>query len=169
MKEPMKETAKKTQLKLDPEQVDRALNTLPTALRALSHGLDHIGVAVPSLREGLTLYRDLLGLPLVEEETVDYDGVKVAILELGGGGLLELLEPSNPDSPVAKFIAKRGGGVHHIALRVPDCVAAIRAAEAAGLEMIDRKPRQGAHGKMIAFVHPRSSGGVLLELCERRQ
>ena len=153
---------------LDPELVNQALSALPRALRTLSHGLDHIGIAVPNVREALTLYRDLLGLPLVEEEGVDYDGVKVAILDLGVG-LLELLEPNKPDSPVAKFLEKRGGGVHHLALRVSDCAAAIAVCKAAGLQLIDEKPRPGAHGKFIAFVHPKSTGGVLLELCERRQ
>lgn len=153
---------------LDPELVNQALNSLPRALRTLSHGLDHIGIAVPNVRDALTLYRDLLGLPLVEEEGVDYDGVKVAILELGGG-LVELLEPTKPDSPVAKFLEKRGGGVHHVALRVTDCADAIHVCKAAGLQLIDDKPRPGAHGKFIAFVHPKSTGGVLLELCERRR
>jgi methylmalonyl-CoA epimerase len=150
----------------DTARIDAALAGLPEGLRPLSLGLDHLGVAVPDLSEALRLYRDLLGLTLLETETVESDGVKVAILELGGGHL-ELLEPTGPGSPVARFLEKRGPGIHHVALAVKDCAAAIGVLDAAGARMLDTAPRPGAGGKRIAFVHPRSAGGVLLELCQR--
>ena len=150
----------------DPARIDAALADLPDGLRPLSLGLDHLGVAVPDLEQALRLYRDLLGLTLLEMETVESDGVRVAILELGGGHL-ELLEPTGPESPVARFLEKRGPGIHHLALAVKDCRAAIDAVRGAGARMLDEAPRPGAGGKRIAFVHPRSAGGVLLELCQR--
>jgi methylmalonyl-CoA epimerase len=149
------------------EDVQRALDALPAGVRPLASGLDHIGVAVESLSASLTLYRDLLGLVLLYEETVESDGVRVAVLELGGGHL-ELLEPTAPDTPVGRFLAKRGPGIHHVALRVRDCAAALAAVQDAGYAMLDTAPRPGAGGKQIAFVHPRSTGGVLLELCQPR-
>lgn len=150
---------------LDPQDVQKALSNVPEALRPLSRGLDHIGVAVESCADGLRLYRDLLGLELLYEEEVESDGVKVAVLELGGGHL-ELLEPTGPDTPVGRFLARRGGGIHHVALRVDDCAAALAACRAAGLRTLDEAPRPGAGGKQIAFLHPKASGGVLLELCQ---
>jgi methylmalonyl-CoA epimerase len=149
-----------------PEAIQSALAELPEDLKPLSQGLDHLGVAVPSLEEALRLYRDLLGLKLVEIETVESDGVKVAILELGGGHL-ELLEPTGPQSPVAKFLEKRGPGLHHMALSVGDCAVALRAFADAGVQMLDTTPRPGAGGKLIGFCHPKATGGLLLELCQR--
>ena len=111
------------------------------------------------------MYHDLLGLDLLYTETVESDGVRVAVLEFGGGHL-ELLEPTGPESPVARFIEKRGPGLHHVALRVSDCGTALQAVADAGFELIDREPRIGAGGKLIGFLHPRSTGGVLLELCQ---
>jgi methylmalonyl-CoA epimerase len=146
-------------------EIEKVLSELPAADLPLSEGLDHIGLAVESLEESLPLYRDLLGLPLLYEETVASDGVRVAVLELGGGHL-ELLEPTGPDSPVGRFLEKRGPGIHHVAMRVKNCATAIAAAQAAGYRLLDEKPRPGAGGKQIAFVHPRSTGGVLLELCQ---
>lgn len=150
---------------MDAAAIRAALAQLPAAVKPLSSGLDHIGVAVPSLAEGLALYRDLLGLKLLYQEEVASDGVRVAVLELGGGHL-ELLEPMGPDTPVGRFLAKRGPGIHHIALRVRDCAAALAAVRAAGCAVLDEVPRPGAGGKFIAFLHPKSTGGVLLELCQ---
>jgi len=150
----------------DAAAIESALASLPAELKPLGRGLDHLGVAVPSLEEALRLYRDLLGLELLEMETVESDGVKVAILELGGEHL-ELLEPTGPESPVAKFLEKRGPGLHHMALAVTDCAAALNAFAEAGVMMLDTSPRTGAGGKLIGFCHPKSTGGLLLELCQR--
>jgi len=150
---------------LDPAKIRESLDGLPESIRALSTGLDHLGVAVPSLEEGLLLYRDLLGLEHLYDETVESDGVRVAVLSLGSGHL-ELLEPTGPDSPIAKFLEKRGPGIHHVALRVNDCATALGALKRSGVRTIDDAPRPGAGGKQIAFVHPKATGGVLLELCQ---
>jgi len=146
-------------------RIQEVLESLPDGLRPLTSGLDHIGMAVESLTDSLPLYRDLLGLELLYEETVESDGVRVAVLELGGGHL-ELLEPTGLDTPVGRFLAKRGPGIHHIALRVNDCAAALAAARDCGLQTLDQAPRRGAGGKQIAFLHPKATGGVLLELCQ---
>lgn len=149
----------------DPHKIAEILDRLPASVRPLSSGLDHLGVAVRDLDTSLPLYRDLMGLDLLYTETVESDGVRVAVLDFGGGHL-ELLEPTGPDSPVARFIEKRGPGLHHVALRVNDCRTALNAVREAGFELIDREPRDGAGGKLIAFIHPRATGGVLLELCQ---
>jgi len=149
-----------------PELLRKAILGLPPEARPLCDGLDHLGVAVRSLEDTLPLYRDLLELPLLGTETIERDAVRVAILDLKGAHL-ELLEPTSDESPVAKFLSKRGPGLHHVALRVKDCAAAVRALRDAGVSMIDETPRSGASNKLIAFCHPRSTGGVLLELCQR--
>ena len=149
-----------------PELVRKALSGIPDEARPLCDGLDHLGLAVESLEASVPLYRDLLELPLLDTETIKSDGVRVAIFDLKGAHL-ELLEPSSEESPVAKFLRKRGPGLHHVALRVKDCAAAVAALREAGISMIDEAPRPGAGGKLIAFCHPRSTGGVLLELCQR--
>lgn len=150
---------------IDPDRIADILEGLPEALLPLSSGLDHLGVAVRDLDSTLPLYHELLGLELLYTETIESDGVRVAVLEFGGGHL-ELLEPTGPDSPVARFIEKRGPGLHHVALRVVDCGTALQAVADAGFDLIDREPRIGAGGKLIGFLHPRSTGGVLLELCQ---
>jgi methylmalonyl-CoA epimerase len=150
---------------IDPAKISAILEALPEEIRPLSTGLDHLGVAVESLDATLPLYHDMLGLELLYTETVESDRVKVAVLEFGGGHL-ELLEPTDPDSPVAKFIEKRGPGLHHVALRVKDCGSALEAVAEAGFRLIDQTPRVGAGGKLIGFIHPKSTGGVLLELCQ---
>jgi methylmalonyl-CoA epimerase len=150
----------------NPQQLRKLILDLPPELRPLCEGLDHVGVAVTNLEQVLPLYRDLLELPLLGLETVESDKVRVAILDLKGPHL-ELLEPTSQKSPVAKFLQKRGPGLHHVALRVKDCAAAVRTLGEAKIEMIDEKPRPGASNKLIAFCHPRSTGGVLLELCQR--
>ncbi|HKI83067.1 MAG TPA: methylmalonyl-CoA epimerase [Candidatus Krumholzibacteria bacterium] len=150
----------------NPEELRRAILNLPPELRPLCDGLDHLGVAVAELEQILPLYRDLLELPFLGTETIESDGVRVAIFDLKGPHL-ELLEPTSQESPVAKFLKKRGPGLHHVALRVKNCADAVRVLREAGITMIDETPRGGASNKLIAFCHPRSTGGVLLELCER--
>jgi methylmalonyl-CoA epimerase len=150
---------------IDPGRIEEVLSALPESVRPLSTGLDHLGVAVSDLESTLPLYHDMLGLELLYVEEVESDRVKVAVLAFGSGHL-ELLEPTSEDSPVARFIEKRGPGLHHVALRVNDCGTALQAVADAGFDLIDRNPRPGAGGKRIGFVHPRSTGGVLLELCQ---
>lgn len=127
--------------------------------------IDHIGFAVHDLDAALTLYRDLFGLELLGLEAVADQGVRVAMLRLGESRL-ELLCPLGPDSPVARFLERRGEGIHHIAYRVQDLSRCLGELTAAGIPLIDQTPRIGAHGTRIAFVHPRATRGVLTELCE---
>lgn len=127
--------------------------------------INHIGVAVTSLEEALPFYRDSLGMTFSGTEEVPSQLVRVAFLSVGESKI-ELLEPTSPDSPVAKFLEKNGPGVHHVAYGVEDIEAAIASLVANGTRMIDAVPRNGAHGARIAFIHPKSSGGVLTELCE---
>ena len=129
------------------------------------HKINHIGIAVQSIAATLPFYRDSLGMTCLGEEEVAEQQVKVAMLAIGESKI-ELLEPTSADSPVAKFLEKNGQGIHHIAYEVGDIEAAIAALLADGARMIDAAPRAGAHGSMIAFVHPRSSHGVLTELCQ---
>ncbi len=127
--------------------------------------INHIGVAVTSLEEALPFYRDSLGMTFSGTEEVPSQLVRVAFLSVGESKI-ELLEPTSPESPVAKFLEKNGPGVHHVAYGVEDIEAAIASLVAKGTRMIDAVPRNGAHGARIAFIHPKSSGGVLTELCE---
>ena len=127
--------------------------------------INHIGVAVASIEEALPFYRDSLGMTFSGTEEVESQQVKVAFLAIGESKI-ELLEPTSPESAVAKFLEKNGPGVHHVAYGVDDIEAAIARLTAAGTRMIDAAPRAGAHGARIAFIHPKSSGGVLTELCE---
>lgn len=131
-------------------------------------GLAHVGVAVRSLEEAIPLWRDRLGF--THAGTVEVEGMKLrlAFLRLGGCEI-ELLEPTAADSTVAKFLEKRGEGIHHLSFYVDDIEHALAQAEAGGLELIDRTPRVGGHGTRIAFLHPRATRGVLVELCERRK
>lgn len=153
-------------MNLDSPAIESLLASLPPRLRPLSTGLDHLGVAVTSLCGSLPLYHELLGLPLLYQEEVESDAVRVAVLDLGHGHL-ELLEPTAEDSPIARFLAKRGEGLHHLALGVRDCAEALRICGEAGLRRIDEQPRTGAGGKAIGFLHPKATGGILLELCQR--
>ena len=125
--------------------------------------LAHIGIAVRSLDEILPFYRDVLGLP--EEPLDDADGARIAGLA-AGEPLVELLEAEAPDSPIGRFVAKRGPGIHHICFAVDDLDAALERCRAAGLRLIDESPRIGAEKKRIAFLHPASTAGVLVELSE---
>lgn len=123
----------------------------------------HIGLAVRSLDEILPFYRDVLGMP--ETPLADSDGARIAGL-VAGETLVELLEPANPDSPVDRFIARRGPGIHHVCFAVDDLDATLERCRAAGVRLIDEVPRVGAEGKRIAFLHPASTSGVLVELSE---
>jgi methylmalonyl-CoA/ethylmalonyl-CoA epimerase len=125
--------------------------------------ISHIGIATGDLAAVLPFYRDVLGMP--EVPLHDSDGARIAGLR-AGDALVELLQPSESGSPVAKFLAKRGPGIHHICLAVDDLDGTLARCEAAGVELIDQVPRRGAEGKRIAFLHPRSTGGVLVELTE---
>ncbi len=127
--------------------------------------INHIGIAVQSLDVTLPFYRDSLGMPFHGTEEVPEQKVKVAMLGIGEAKI-ELLEPTSPDSPIAKFLEKSGPGIHHIAYEVDDIEAAIAHMLQQGARMIDEQPRNGAHGTRIAFVHPKSSNGVLTELCQ---
>ncbi len=126
--------------------------------------IDHIGVAVASLDETMPFYRDQLGMAVKGVEEVMEQKVRVAFLQIGESKI-ELLEPTSEESPVAKFLEKSGPGIHHIAYEVADIEAAIAKLQQDGVRMIDAVPRNGAHGTRIAFVHPKSSTGVLTELC----
>ena len=130
--------------------------------------VDHIGIAVADLDEALTLYRDLLGLELERLEEVPQENVKVAFLKLdrsGAVGHVELLAPMSDEGAIANFIARKGPGLHHIALAADDITTLLDRCRQAGLKLIDQEPRTGAGGKQIAFLHPKSGGGVLIEVC----
>jgi methylmalonyl-CoA/ethylmalonyl-CoA epimerase len=127
--------------------------------------VDHLGIAVRSLAEGKALYGGVLGLRLLFEEEVPTERVRVAAYD-GGGVRIELLEPTDPAGEVARFLAKRGPGIHHVCYRVDDVVAALRGLRSRGVEPIAPAPRPGAGGCRVAFLHPRDAGGVLVELSE---
>lgn len=127
--------------------------------------INHIGIAVKSLDDAVPFYRDNLGMAFAGIEEVAEQKVRVAMMQIGESKI-ELLEPTCEDSPVAKYIEKSGSGIHHIAYEVTDIDAAIAKLLADGVRMIDEKPRHGAHGTLIAFIHPKSSDGVLTELCQ---
>jgi len=127
--------------------------------------IDHIGIAVKSLADAVKVYEDTIGLKVSGYDQVDDQGVRVAMLP-AGDTRIELLEPIRPDSPIEKFITKRGEGIHHIAVRVDNIEAALERFKAAGARLIDTSPRIGAHNTRIAFIHPASTHGVLLELVE---
>jgi methylmalonyl-CoA epimerase len=126
--------------------------------------LDHLGIAVRSVEDWLGFYRDQLGLALTHREVVEHEKVSVAMLATGESRI-ELLEATSSDSVIAKFIEKRGEGLHHVCLRVPDLTAAVQRLKAAGSRILS-EPRIGAGGHTYVFIHPSSTGGVLLELVE---
>ena len=128
--------------------------------------VDHIGIAVKNLNEALNFYENILGLKSAGTETVEEQKVKVAFLPLGDTEV-ELLESTEEDGPIARYIAKNGEGIQHIAYRVDDIEKAIAEMKENGIRMIDEKPRYGAGGAKIAFCHPKSTFGVLIELCQR--
>jgi len=129
--------------------------------------VDHIGIAVKSIEKALPFYTDVLNLPLIGIEEVDTQKVRVAFLQ-AGSTKLELLEPTSEESAIAKFIEKRGEGIHHVALGVDSIEERIREMKEQGIRMIDEQSRPGAGGANIAFMHPKSTSGVLFELCEKK-
>jgi methylmalonyl-CoA epimerase len=122
-------------------------------------------VAVEDIEAALALYRDALGMPLVHRETVESQGVDAALLDVGDGHI-ELLQPLGADTAVGKFLARRGPGLHHVAYRVVSVTDTLDALRAAGLRLIDERPRTGIRGSQVAFVHPASTGGVLTEIVQ---
>ena len=125
--------------------------------------LDHVGIAVSGLAEALAFYRDALGLEVSPPHDVPTEHVRAVFVPVGESSL-ELLEATSAESPIGRFVERRGPGLHHITLTVPDLDAALASLESRGVRLIDREPRVGAHGSRVAFVHPSSAGGVLLEL-----
>jgi methylmalonyl-CoA/ethylmalonyl-CoA epimerase len=136
----------------------------PAALDGIAGSLHHVAIVVRSLEESRGAW-EALGLTCGEPEFVADQDVNVLVCAIGGQRI-ELVEPASADSPVSKFLERRGPGLHHLAFEVPDCAAAIAAAALRGLELIDEAPRPGSHGTIIAFLHPRATGGVLTELVE---
>lgn len=131
----------------------------------IDFSFDHVGIAVNSIEEGRKFY-EAMGLKVTHIEDVASEQVKVAMLELNNDSRIELLESLSPEGPVAKFIAKKGAGIHHICIRVTDIGQRLEELKAAGFQLINETPKAGAHNCKIAFVHPKSTGGVLLELSE---
>ena len=126
--------------------------------------IDHLGIAVRSLDETVPVYEKALGIRCERREEVPSQKVRTAFFDVGGVHL-ELLEPTAPDSPVAKFLAERGEGIHHLAFSTDDITGQLARAAAAGVRLINEKPVAGAGGKLVAFLHPKSTHGVLTELC----
>lgn len=127
--------------------------------------IDHIGIATRGIEDSLRFWERALGLEVKHTETVEEQGVRVAMLPVGEPRV-ELLEPTGPETPVGKFLEKRGPGIHHVAVRVEDIRAALARLKTEGARLIDEEPRIGAGGCLVAFVHPASTGGVLLELVQ---
>ena len=127
-------------------------------------GMDHVGVAVKNLDEAISVYRDILGFKLLGIHVLTERKVKMAFLSTGGETQIELLEPLGSESPVAKFLESRGEGIHHIAVKVDNIEKVLEELKKKGVILVDEKPRTGAEGKKVAFVHPKSTKGVLLEL-----
>lgn len=127
--------------------------------------IDHIGVAVEDVDSAIALYQDSFGMKLAHRETVESQGVEAVLLDVGDGHV-ELLAPLGPDTPVGKYMAKNGAGLHHVAYAVEDIDATLEQIAAAGLRLIDSEPRVGIRDSRVAFLHPRSTGGVLTEIVE---
>lgn len=127
--------------------------------------IDHIGVAVEDIDAALALYGDSFEMELAHRETVESQGVEAVLLDVGEGHV-ELLAPLGPDTPVGKYLAKNGPGLHHVAYAVDDIDAALKGIAAAGIQLIDSEPRIGIRDSRVAFLHPRSTGGVLTEIVE---
>jgi len=126
--------------------------------------IHHVGVVVPNLEQAMSLWRDLLGLRMTKSQTVQDQGVKAALLQVGESEI-ELLEPLSPDNGVGKFLARRGGGLHHVCFETEDVERELEGAKAKGIQLIDQKPRPGLAG-MICFLHPKATRGVLVEYAQ---
>lgn len=143
--------------------MDLSTGTRPTRI-------DHVGIAVTDLDAAIAWYETAFGLRVVARETAEAQGVHEAMLHLGdadgGGSYVQLVQPTRPDTPVGRFVARRGEGIHHVAYGVDDVDATVRRLHAAGLRLVDQRPRIGSMGSSIAFVHPASAGGALVELVQ---
>ncbi|MCP4689528.1 MAG: methylmalonyl-CoA epimerase [Desulfobacterales bacterium] len=128
--------------------------------------IDHLGIAVDSIDDGKNFWTDILGLPFEGKETVEEQKVTTGFFPVSESEV-ELLEATSPDSPVAKFIEKKGKGIHHLAFRVENIEEALEELKEKGVQLIDKKPRIGAGGAKIAFLHPKATNGILVELCQR--
>ncbi len=129
--------------------------------------IEHLGIAVANIEESLKIYETLLGTNCYKTESVESEGVKTAFLQVGESKI-ELLEASNPSSPIAKFLEKKGPGIHHIAFDVENIEAEIARLTSQGFELIHTSPKDGADNKLIAFLHPKSTGSILIELCQEK-
>jgi methylmalonyl-CoA/ethylmalonyl-CoA epimerase len=127
--------------------------------------IDHVGLAVSDLERAMALYEESFGMPVAHRETVESQGVEAVLLDVGDGHV-ELLRPLGPETVVARFIAKRGEGLHHVAYRVTDIDAALATLKGAGVELIDSEARVGIRGSRVAFLHPKATGGALTELVQ---
>jgi len=130
--------------------------------------IEHLGIAVDSIEESLKIYESLLGTSCYKLESVESEGVKTAFLQIGESKI-ELLQATNSDSPIAKFLAKKGKGIHHIAFETDDIEAEIKRLVAQDFELIHQTPKDGADNKRIAFLHPKSTDGILVELCQEKK
>lgn len=130
--------------------------------------IEHIGIAVKNLEESNTLFAALFGKPHYKIEEVQSEGVKTSFFDVGPNKI-ELLEGTNPDSPISKFIAKKGEGIHHIAFAVSDIKTEITRLKKEGFIILNEEPKLGADNKLVAFLHPKSTNGVLIELCQERE
>ena len=130
--------------------------------------IEHIGIAVKDLATSNDLFEKLLGVPSYKEEEVESEGVKTSFF-MNGPNKIELLEATHPDSPIAKFIEKKGEGIHHIAFDVEDIVAEIARLKKEGFTVLNETPKKGADNKLVAFLHPKTTNGVLIELCQERE
>lgn len=128
--------------------------------------IDHIGIAVDSIEKWIGYYKDILGLEHTLSAEIAEQNIRVAFFKIGESQI-ELVEPTSDDSPIAKFLKNRGSGLHHIAVLVDDIDAALAKHRESGARLIDNEPRIGAHNMRIAFIHPKASGGVLVELCQK--
>jgi methylmalonyl-CoA/ethylmalonyl-CoA epimerase len=128
--------------------------------------IDHLGIATESIAEGEKFWTDALGIACEGSETIEEQGVTTAFFPVGESEV-ELLEPTTAESPVANFLSKKGAGIHHLAFRVENIESALNELKQKGVRLIDEVPRRGAGGAKIAFIHPRSTNGILIELCER--
>jgi methylmalonyl-CoA epimerase len=131
-------------------------------------GIDHIAIAVADLDEAVRLFESVLGMRVKHRENVASFRVTIATLETGGTDI-ELIQATSPDSPIAKFVAERGAGLHHVALAVPDIEAALETLRSQGVQLIDQTPRPGKDGSRVAFIHPKATGRVLCELVQPRK
>lgn len=129
--------------------------------------IEHLGIAVSNLNAAIQTYTELLGTPCYKIEAVESEGVKTAFFQVGESKI-ELLEATNENSPIAKFIAKKGEGIHHIAFDVTDIEKSMTELQEKGFQLINEKPKNGADNKLVAFLHPKSANGVLVELCQEK-